>query len=264
MRGAVVGAAGLLLLAGCAADGEPPAPEAGRGPETTFSGMPLPPPPDPAKATPGWGELEPARDGEAILPGVLLLAPALDPDGTARFRVRNGAATDLPDLILAVIFGIPSGETPPRHDPRIETLEAPMARGEEREFRVSFPGRGGAGKPDRFRVAAGLPEMLTAREEGSPGTTFLGGLLECVRLDADLTSESPRVTVGLEERGTLLPDLETRLFLARGGAIVWTGNWILLPRPATEGSRERGVTWRLPRDLPTAGCSLYLRVREKR
>lgn len=273
MRGAVVLAAGILALAGCAADGTPTpeAPDTAEAPRPgseggghTISGEPLPPPLDPASVPPGWGTLEPARDGEQILAGVALLGPALDAGGAATFRVRNGSGKDLPDLILAVIFGVPSGETPPRHLPVIESIEAPMARGEERDFRVAIPERGGARRPDVFRVAAGLPEMLTAREEdGSPGTTFLGGLLECVRLETDLTSESPRVTVGLAERGPALPPLEARLFLARGGTILWSGSWILLPG-ATGGSRERGVTWRVPADLPAAGSSLYLRVREKR
>ncbi len=265
-------AMGLVLLAGCASDGETaadgPGPAEAPAPPAAVVPPPLPPPPpehDPGQVPAGWGALDPAVDGESILPGVVLLGPALDAAGAASFRVRNDAGMDLPDLILAVVFGVPTGDPEAPHRPRIETVEAPLGRGEERGYRVPFPGRGPGERPDRFRVAAGLPEMLTAGEgEAHPGTTFLGGLLECVRLEVDLTSETPRVTVGLAERGAVPPALETRLFLARNGAIVWSGPWILLPRPGGEGPRERGVAWRLPRDLPAAGCALYLRVRERR
>ena len=207
-----------------------------------------------------------AASGASVLPGVVVLDPVLDAEAaTAVFRVRNDAGTDLPDLILSVIFALPTGDARSPLHPRIETVEVPLRRGETREVRVALSGRRSGERPARFRVVAGLPEILAARvDEGHPGTTFLGGLVECSALEADLTAEIPQVTVTLEDRGTAMPPLEAQLLLARAGSLTWSGPWILVPRASGEGARVRTIHWNLPRGTSAAGCTLYLRVREKR
>jgi hypothetical protein len=213
--------------------------------------------------------LEPSRDGDRVLAGVVLRAPLLDgPNATATFTVRNESGLDLPDLILAVVFAIPSGEAGGPLLPRFETVEAPLARGESRAMSVTLGARGAGETPVGFRVVAGLPEVLAAPAEGLPGTTFLGGLLECVELRADLTGSAPSVTVGLAARGGAgarrLPDLEGQLLAARAGNLVWTGPWIVLPRADPGGEAVRRLRWSLPAVEGLAGSHLYLRVREKR
>ncbi len=227
-------------------------------------------------ATPG-DLLTPSRSGDRIHSGVFLLDPSLDPaTGTATFRVRNDRAEDLPDLILAVVFAMPapvgsvsSTSSPSPTVPRFETVEAPLASGQEREYRVTLPLGGQDPRPSGFRVVAGLPEILAAPEDGSPGSTFLGGLLECAELEVDLTGPGRHVVVGLRDRpavagGTPVPPVEGQLLLARAGVLVWTGPWIRLPTADPDGGKVRRVRWNLPAEPGLAACTIYLRIREKR
>ena len=207
-----------------------------------------------------------AKDGDAILPGVVLLEPVLA-DGTASFGVRNDSGRDLPDLILSVIFAVaPAGGKGPVV-PRFESLEAPLRTGETRRLKATLATLLEGETTATFRVAAGLPEILAAGDDTHPGTTFLGGLLECVSLEADLTSEHRTVTVGLAERGAgggALPALEAQLLFGRAGVLQWTGPWILVPKSGGEGSKERRIQWNLDAAPGLTACDLFLRVREKR
>lgn len=247
MRPAPLLTAALLLLAGSCSSAPPPP-----APAPAPAGLP----PDPG---PAGDLLAPSRDGDRLFEGVAVLSPRLEGNAAA-FGLRNGSPSDLPDLILAVVFAVPGADG--EAVPAIVTLEAPLARGETREFRAALAG---AGPPASFRVLAGPPELLAAAAEGLPGTTFLGGLLECVSLEADLVAESPTVTVGLRDRaGAALPPLEGQLLLARAGSLVWSGPWILLPRGDPERDGLRTVHWNLPRERSLAGASLFLRVRARR
>jgi hypothetical protein len=279
MRAARPWLVAAALAAGCASDLEPLPQQPGpvqRPPEAPpqhpppVGAAPVAEPPGPATPPPGaTGDLlQPSRGGDAIHEGVILLDPALDATGTATFRVRNDRAEDLPDLILAVVFAVPA--TRGRMlTARIETVEAPLGRGESRAFEVRLPRAEEDPAPTGFRVVAGLPEVLAAPAEGRRGTTFLGGLLECAELDADLTGPDRRVIVGLADRPAAagavpLPPLEGQLLLARSGGLVWTGPWIVLPRGDPEGGRVRRVRWNLP-DVPgLPGSTIYLRIRERR
>jgi hypothetical protein len=258
-----------VLLAGCAGPDLPPLPgEPGnRAPEPvtedpSTEGKIVTAPSDP-------GALAPSVAGDAILPGVVLLDPSTDVSaGVATFAVRNDTGRDLPDLILAVIFAVPpvTGKGPA--SPRFETLEAPLRAGETRTFQATLASLLPGEVPASFRVVAGVPELLTAGEtpDGTrrSGTTFLGGALECVTLEADLTAEHRMVTVGLASRGAALPPLEAQLLISRAGELQWTGPWILVPKPAGEGTGARRIQWNLDAAPHLAGCDLYLRVREKR
>lgn len=223
----------------------------------------------PAPATEG-GALEPSRSGDRVLAGVVLLDPRLDAAGaTASFTVRNESGLDLPDLILAVVFAVPSADPRSPLVPRFETVEAPLAPGQSRALSVTLGARGAGDVPSSFRVVAGLPEVLASPSGDLPGTTFLGGLLECVELQADLTGRAPSVSVGLAGRGAAasgarLPALEGQLLVARAGTLVWTGPWIVLPRSDPEGGSVQRVRWNLPEVAGLAGSHLYLRVRERR
>jgi len=278
---------GLFLaavLAGCRSHLAPLPPDAGtaRPPEPGLKNEPNPPPVSAEPAVPpagasgvalpvldGDGAFRPARDGEWVVSGVRLLAPAFDAAAsTATFGVRNEAGLDLHDLILSVIFKCPPDDPGGSFRPRFETVEVPLAKGEMRMVRVSLTRRED-GAPTAFRVAAGIPEFLARREEDRPGTTFLGGLLECRELVADLTAEKPTVEVGLAAvpgmaAAAALPPLEAQLLLARTGRLVWRGPWILLPRADAGNAEVRTVRWDLSRAPGVAGCAIYLRVREKR
>jgi hypothetical protein len=258
----------LLLLAalagsGCATDLPPLPPEPGQGEDPGIAAEP--PPADPAEGAPA-----PARPGTAILDGVVLLDPSLDAAAaTASFGVRNETGKDLPDLILAVIFSVgPVGGGGPEL-PRFETVEAPLRAGESRRFRVTLSALRGGETPASFRVAAGVPEVLTAGGDGMPGTTFLGGLLECVLLEADLTGPRRQVTVGLADRGAGpggrkgMP-LEGQLLLGRAGDLVYAGPWILVPRADPDGGKVRRIQWNLDAAPGLGGCDVFLRIREKR
>jgi hypothetical protein len=214
--------------------------------------------------------LSPSTDQDQILPGVVVLSPALSGEGAiATFGLRNDGTQDLPDLILAVVFAIRAGgdEAPLR--PRVATVEAPLRKGESREFRVAASSIREGEKVEGFRVAPGLPEVLTAAQDGAAGTTFLGGLLECVALDVDLTADDPRVTVDLAARGDAadgapLPRLECQLLLGRAGRLLWTGPWILVPSPDAESGGVRRIRWNIHGAPGVAGSVLFLRVRERR
>lgn len=265
VRGAAAAVLGAILLAGCASDLERLPATPGESPaEAAPPEEARPPVPE---AVRGEGLLDGALHGERILEGVVILDPLPGEGGAARFTVRNEGEADLPDLILAVVFAVPTGDAAVPLRPRIVTIEAPLSRGEERAFAVAPP-PGLSAPPARFRVLAGPPELLAAAAPGSQGTAFLGGLLECVALETALTDESPSVTVGLRERippggGSALPPLEAQLLLARAGRLLWSGPWIRLPGPdAADGVRS--VLWRLPPGESLAGGSPYLRVREKR
>jgi hypothetical protein len=148
-------------------------------------------------------------------------------------------------------------------------VEAPLARGQTRALTVTLGSRPEGAVPSGFRVVAGLPEVLASPGGGSPGTTFLGGLLECVELQADLTGRAPSVAVGLAGRGAAaaagsLPDIEGQLLVARAGSLVWSGPWIVLPRSDPDGGAVRRIRWNLPEVAGLAGSHLYLRVRERR
>ena len=215
--------------------------------------------------------LRPAVAGEEILPGVVLLEPQLDAAaGVASFAVRNDSGRDLPDLILSVVFAVPpapgeDGTSKGPVRPRFESIEAPMKAGEVRRLRATLASALPGETAGSFRVVAGLPELLTARGEGLPGTTFLGGLLECVSLDADLTGVRRLVTVGLSARGeAALPALEAQLLIGRAGDLQWTGPWILVPNAGRDGAGERRIQWNLDGAPGLAACDLFLRVREKR
>ena len=270
-------AAPCLLLfaaaaAGCASDLEPlpafpDAPPPAVRPDGEVPRIETTAPPEGPAA---GGALDPSLDGDRVLAGVVLVDPRLDADrAEAVFAIRNDGDLDLPDLILAVIFAMPSTDARTPLVPRFETVEAPLARGQTRVLRVVLGARQGGADPVGFRVVAGLPEVLAARSGPDPGATFLGGLLECVELDADLTARAPTVSVGLAERGAVaagapLPPLEGQLLAARAGALAWTGPWVLLPRTAPDGGGVRRLRWTLPETQGLAGCHLYLRVREKR
>lgn len=264
----------LLALAGCRRD-LPPLPAF---PEWPDAPPPAARPADPVPAlestapegpTTG-GALQPSRDGDRVLSGVVLVDPRLDPQGaTAAFSVRNDSGLDLPDLILAVVFAVPSGDPGAPLVPRFETVEAPLARGEARALAVTLGARAPGEVPASFRVVAGLPEVLASPSGDLSGTTFLGGLLECVELRADLTGQAPSVSVGLTGRGAaaddaFLPALEGQLLAARAGSLVWTGPWIVLPRSDPDGGTVRRIRWNLPEVAGLAGSHLYLRVRERR
>lgn len=284
VRPLVLLALAALAAGGCATDLPPLPPEPGRrgGPET--------PPPGPGPA--GAGEVPPtrlqlegfsplggepagdalaqARSGDRILPGVVLLDPALDADsGAAAFAVRNDTGQDLPDLILAVIYAVAPASGAGPAQPRFETVEAPLRAGETRRIAVTLSARRAGERLAAFRVAAGVPEILTAGGNGMPGTTFLGGLLECVSLEAELTAAHRQVTVGLTERGAAtagvsLPALEGQLLCSRAGELVYAGPWILVPRSNPDGGKVRRIQWNLDGAPGLAGCDLFLRVREKR
>ncbi|MCK6480650.1 MAG: hypothetical protein L6R43_11015 [Planctomycetes bacterium] len=268
-------AAGLLSLAaaaGCASDMEPLPP----APPAAAPGESPPAPPERIPEPPrGEGLLDAAQHGERILDGLVLLDPALDPaTGAASFRIRNEGDGDLPDLILAVVFAVPTGDPAVPLRPRIVTLEAPLRGGEERSFRAAPPALPVGGVPARFRVVAGPPELLAAAAGSASGTTFLGGLLECVALETDFTAAAPSISVALRARGpaagpapsgaAVLPSLEAQLLLARAGRLVWSGPWVLLPGPDDAAGGNRTLRWNLPREESLAGCSPFLRVREKR
>jgi hypothetical protein len=221
-------------------------------------------PTDPAPAVPYAppDPTLPAASGSAVLPGVVLLDPALDAaTATATFSLRNDSGRDLPDLILAVVFVVDGA-------PRIETLEAPMRRGERRDLRATLAARKPEERPASFQVLPGLPERVAEGADGLPGTTFLGGRLECVELAADLTGERRQVSVGLAEReapgAEPLPALEGQLIVGRAGDLVWVGPWILLPKAGAGGSKVRRVRWNLDGAPGLGACELFLRVREKR
>jgi hypothetical protein len=151
----------------------------------------------------------------------------------------------------------------------METVEAPLRKGESREFRVAASSARPGESVESFRVTPGLPEVLAGREADAPGTIFLGGLLECAALDVDLTADQPRVTVDLADRGAAaegapLPRLECQLLLGRAGRLVWTGRWILVPSPDPENGGLRRIRWTLHDAPGVAGCVLFFRVRERR
>jgi hypothetical protein len=257
-----MGVRGLLLTAclaaGCSSPDLPMLPA-----EPEVAEPEVPPPPDAMVIAPtDPGALTPGREGDAILPGVTLHEPLLDvATGTATFSVRNDSGRDLPDLILAVVFAVPPADGKGPVVPRFESVEAPLRSGETRPFRATLAALRGGEAPASFRVVPGLPEVLTAGGEGMPGTTFLGGLVECVSLEADLTGPKRQVTVGLAPRGAAeaapLPPLEAQLLIGRAGELRWTGPWILV-------SRERRIQWNLDDAPGLAGCELFLRIREKR
>ncbi len=217
------------------------------------------------------GVLTPAAEGDAILPGVILLSPSTDVSaGVATFAVRNDSGRDLPDLILSVVFAVHPAGGKGAVSPRFESVEAPLKAGETRWIRAALAALLPGETPASFRVVAGLPELLTAGgADGQPGTTFLGGLLECVSLEADLVGVHRRVTVVLAERGSPggrapLPPLEAQLLIGRAGDLQWTGPWILVPNAGREGAAERRIQWNLDGAPGLAACDLFLRVREKR
>jgi hypothetical protein len=229
----------------------------------------------PLPANPGEAGDAPAADGpegavEAILPGVFLLEPSLDADtATAAFRVRNDTGGDLPDLILVAIFEVGPADGTGASLPRFETIEAPMRRGETRRFRATLATLAEGEQVRGLRVAAGVPQQVTAREEGVAGTTFLGGILECVALEADLTGPHRGVKVTLAVRGdaaadAALPALEAQLLCGRAGDLVWSGPWVLVPRGDPDGGMARRIRWNLDGAPGLGGCDVFLRVREKR
>ncbi len=241
-----------------------PDPPPGTAPAPTDS---VPPPPDGAGApvaTVRGGAPAAARDGEPLLPGVLLRGPALA-GGGAEFHVSNGAGVELPDLILTVQFVL-GGEGPEEDRTWLETVEAPLAAGETRAFRV-VPSRVDGGAPVRFRVDAGSPEILAVAEGGGRGTTFLGGRMECVELEMDLTAAEPFASVGLAPtRGASaasLGSLEAQLLLSRAGRLVWAGPWIRIPEAVRGEDAVRRLRWNLRSAGGTAGTTPYLRVRER-
>jgi hypothetical protein len=268
----LLAAAALAAAAGCARDlealpafpREAPPPAERHGPVAEIETSAPPEGPSPG------GALDPSRDGDRVLAGVVLIDPRLDgPAAEASSAIRNDSGLDLPDLILAVIFAVPGPDAGSSLVPRFETVEAPLARGQTRVLRAKLGARDGGGDPVGFRVVAGLPEVLVAGGGDLPGATFLGGLLECVELDADLTAKAPTVAVGLAERGAAaegarLPPLEVQLLAARAGSLAWSGPWVLLPRKDPDGGGVRRLRWTLPESPGLPGCHLYLRVREKR
>jgi hypothetical protein len=228
---------------------------------------PLPAVPD--EAGPPVDEAPPPA-AEHVLPGVALLDPVLDaPGALATFGVRNDTGGDLPDLILAVVFSVGPADGTGGALPRFETVEAPLRRGEARRFRVTLAALRPGEQVREFRVAAGLPQVLSAGQDGAPGTTFLGGLLECVSLDLELTGAHRQVTVGLADHGavsggTPLPPLEAQLLCGRAGELVYAGPWVLVPRADPDGGKARRIRWNLDGAPGLAGCDVFLRVREKR
>jgi hypothetical protein len=261
------------LLAGCSTPDLPPLP-AGPPPRENGeegTGDPeLPPSKGIETSATDPGVLTPSVEGEEILPGVVLLEPSSDVSaGVATFSVRNDTGRDLPDLILSVVFAVtPPGGKGNLH-PRFESIEAPLRKGEKRFLRVGLASLAEGEKPVSFRVTAGLPEVLAARgADGQAGTTFMGGLLECVRLEADLVGQRRVVVVGLAGRPSSpgdppLPRIEAQLLVSRAGVLQWTGPWILVPTvDGPEG--ERRIQWNLDAAPGLAACELFLRVREKR
>lgn len=268
---AFAAALALLAAAGCGSvplDPLPAAPpERNDAAASPQDGEPEPEEPFVPPADP----LVPSADGDRVLPGLVLTAPSLEP-GTAIavFGLRNEGRRDLPDLILAVIFAVRAGGDDAPLVPRMETVEAPLRRGESREFRVQASSVQPGERVDGFRVAPGLPGVLTERAaDDRPGTTFLGGLLECDALDVDLTSDPPRVVVDLVARGedagaAPLARLECQLLLGRAGRLVWSGPWILVPAPDAENRGRRRIRWTIHDAPGVAGCVPFLRVRERR
>ncbi len=210
-----------------------------------------------------------AVEGTMVITGVRVLDPLLDPAGaTASFRLRNETRSDLPDFLVSVVFAYPGAGGGPSFRPRFETVECPLPAGGTRALRVTCTRRG-AGTPTAFQVILGEPEIATAREgPDAPGTTYMGGRLECAGLGSELTAERPAAWVRLLDLpGPPLPPMEARLVLLRGGASVWEGPWIVVPdaEPAGgSGPAGRTISWRLPPGESLAGCSPILRVRERR
>ncbi|MHC4821772.1 MAG: hypothetical protein ACYTDX_08655 [Planctomycetota bacterium] len=206
-----------------------------------------------------------SRDGDEVLPGVVLLRPTWQPEkATVSFSLRNDSDLELQDMVLAVVFAYPSTGNAlflPRH----ETFEAPLRRGETRAFtvRLSTPESVPAAS---FRIVPGIPEVLCPRDGEGPGTSFLGGRLECVELEMALTSDLPRIRVGLlpEDADAATLGVEARLFLVRHDSVVWVGSWVVLPHPGPESGGLRRLQWTLRDGERLAGCIPYLRIRGRR
>jgi hypothetical protein len=206
----------------------------------------------------------PSREGEAIHEGITVhFRGVAQAPGEAAFLLRNGTARDFPNLLVQCVFAAPGSEGELPFRPVFVTAEAPVRAGSTHLVRVALPA--GADAASGVRIIPGVPEILTMREEDLPGTTFLGGRLECTLLDARLTQEPPSVEVVLRPTGKGdLPPIEAQLLLGRGGRIVWTGPWIVVPSPSAADGGGRRLRWSLSGAPETVGCTPYLRVRDRR
>jgi hypothetical protein len=70
------------------------------------------------------------------------------------------------------------------------------------------------------------------------GTTYLGGSIECVDLEARPEADPPRVSVTVENVSEeRLPDLDYRIRLHASGVAVWESRWTRIPSNLAPGER---------------------------
>jgi hypothetical protein len=223
--------------------------------------MPVPP------ALEADGSFRVSRDGDPLFEGVIVRSPSTGAAGEARFTLESRLSTDLPDLIVAVVFAeLPETGGSPRFLPRIVTRELPLPAGARRELVIPAPPLTAGHFAGGFRVAPGVPEILTVRDSEGPGTLLLGGILECVELDMDTLAEDPYLALGLAPVAVspqdAQPALEVQLLLLRSGSLVWAGPWVRLPEAGAGDRGVRRIRWKLRDVQRPAGATPYLRVRE--
>ena len=122
----------------------------------------------------------------------------LEKDGRVRYRIENVSGRDQPDLVWSVTFHFPSEvregvAMPEVSETSSETALKLVAGGKSEVLEATCPnyGRYAAAKipvlATQFNLAREEPVRTIARSaDGTPGTLFLSGKVECVGMSPDL------------------------------------------------------------------------------
>ncbi len=195
----------------------------------------------PGNGSPSGGHAMPVQ-GTTYLGGKLVLASISIPKSggqPATVVLKNTSGQDLDDLTARLIFFFPSTDRFSEYSTEPVDDLFKIYRNDSHTLTVTPSGRGEILKVE-LHVASGQQSLqpTVAREGGSPGSRVLGGLLECVGVDDQLTFEHPSITFTVENVSSESIDMfEYQVVLRKRGAVIAETEWQFVDQGLPPGRR---------------------------
>jgi len=153
--------------------------------------------------------------------------------------LKNMSGEDLDDLTARLIFFFPPTDRYSEYSTEPVDDLFKIYRNDTHTLSVTPSGRGEILKVE-LHVASGQQSLqpTVAREGGSPGSRVLGGLLECVGVDDQLTFEHPAITFTVENVSSESIDMfEYQVVLRKRGAVIAETEWQFVDQGLAPGRR---------------------------
>jgi hypothetical protein len=180
--------------------------------------------------------------GTTYLGGKLVLESVSIPTAggqPATFVLKNTSAEDLDDLTARVIFFFPPTDNFSEFSTeKVEDLFK-VYRNDEHTISVT-PSSAEELRHVEFDVTSGQMSLqaTVTREGASPGSRLLGGMLECVGVEDNLTFEHPTITFVVENVSSETVSMfEYQIVLRKQGVVLTQTEWQFVDQEIAPGRR---------------------------